>query len=173
MTGAADPMMGFPAGTRFSPYVALHNTTAEELRVAANVQYMQASQPKTAQIAPIILEPHESRLLQAEGLLSSSGLKDLNGSITLLLSYRGEGGDLLLATGSVDQTGTYVFEVLPQAVAESGAKFLKQWNVADGNDTMIAVFNAADHDQELYVTLSYTGGVSRSLASRRQSFHHV
>lgn len=38
----------------------------------------------------------------------------------------------MLASGSVDQTNTYVFESVPRGVTESGSKSLQYWSTGNG-----------------------------------------
>jgi len=65
---------------------------------------------------------------------------------------------LLLASGSVDQTNSYVFEVTPRGVGESGAKSLQYWSLGNGDDTMVTVWNPADEAQDFLFTLYFVSG---------------
>ncbi len=65
---------------------------------------------------------------------------------------------MLMASGSVDQKNTYVFEVMPRGVSESVAKSLSYWSTGNGNDTMVTLWNPADEAQDFVFTLFYTGG---------------
>ena len=67
-------------------------------------------------------------------------------------------GDLVLASGSVDQTGTYVFEVEPQGVASSRSKYANYWGVANGNDTMYSLWNPSDTAEDIVATFYYGDG---------------
>ncbi len=90
--------------------------------------------------------------------LNSLGLKSFNGSINLSTSFTGKAGDVVLATGSVDQTGTYVFEVEPQGVGASRSKFANYWGVSNGNDTMFTLWNPTSAAQDILVTFYYADG---------------
>ena len=66
--------------------------------------------------------------------------------------------DLLLATGSVDQKGTYVLPVEATGDGETESKWLKYWSVANGDDTMISLFNPGEKPEDLQVTLFFMDG---------------
>jgi hypothetical protein len=63
-----------------------------------------------------------------------------------------------MAGGSVDQRNTYVFEVRPTTIQESQARSLSYWDTANGDDTMVTLWNPADEVQEFVFKLSFTGG---------------
>jgi len=63
-----------------------------------------------------------------------------------------------MASGSVDQTNSYVFEVLPHGVSEGVAESLGYWSVSNGDDTMIDIWNPADEAQEFVFTVFFSGG---------------
>jgi hypothetical protein len=67
-------------------------------------------------------------------------------------------GDLILANGSVDQTGTYVFEVRPQGIGESIGRISGYWSVDNGNDAMFSIWNPTDAPQDITATLYYGDG---------------
>ena len=159
MLGKPDPMMmpGFPKETSFSVYVSLRNTTEKPLDMALQLNYtsgmgMDGSMPVTRNLPAQHLAPFEAKQVDLQGPLSAAGLKNFNGSINLSTSFTGHGGDLVVATGSVDQTGTYVFEVEPQAVGTSNSKFTTYWGVANGNDTMFSLWNPTDTPQDIVAT---------------------
>lgn len=163
MLGKPDPMMmpGFPNDTAFSPYLALRNTTEKPLDVSLQVNYMtgmQGSMPVTKSLPTQHLAPFEAKQLDLQGPLTAAGLKNFNGSINLSASFTGKAGDLVLATGSVDQTGTYVFEVEPQGVGSSRSKYSNYWGVANGNDTMYSLWNPTDTPQDIAATFYYGDG---------------
>ncbi len=64
----------------------------------------------------------------------------------------------MVATGSVDQTGTYVFAVEPQGIGPSSSKEDSYWSVADGWDTMIGLWNPVEKAQDFTVTFYYADG---------------
>jgi hypothetical protein len=91
-------------------------------------------------------------------LISSSGLKNFNGAVNLMLDVQGKTSGLITVAGSVDQTNTYVFEVIPKAVLESASKSLSYWSTGNGDDTMVTLWNPADEAQDFSFKLIYTGG---------------
>ncbi|HKW75173.1 MAG TPA: hypothetical protein VJN64_06580 [Terriglobales bacterium] len=158
MVGAPDPMMMFPAGTIFTPYVAMRNTSNRALLVSSSISFMEGSTARTVPVAPIKLRPGESRELDGNDILARAGLANFNGSVNLGFSFNGDGNDLLLATGSVDQKGTYVLPVEATGNGESESKWLKYWSVANGDDTMISLFNPGDKPEDLQMTLFFMDG---------------
>src|SRR6266478_4149156 len=162
MLGKPDPMMmpGFPKETAFSVYLSLRNTTEKPLDVALQLNYMsgtgmRGSAPVARNLPMQHLAPLEARQVDLQGALNAVGLKNFSGSINLSTSFTGKAGDLVLATGSVDQTGTYVFEVEPQGIGTSRSKFANYWGVAHGNDTMFSLWNPTDTPQDIVATLYY------------------
>jgi IPT/TIG domain len=165
MLGKPDPMMmpGFPKETTLSAYLSLRNTTEKPLDVALQLNYMSAmgmegSMPVTRNLPAQHLAPFEARQVDLQGPLNAAGLKNFSGSINLSLSFTGKGGDLVLATGSVDQTGTYVFEVEPESVDTFRSKNATYWGVAQGNDTMFTLWNPTSTPQHILVTFYYGDG---------------
>src|SRR6266851_7032052 len=166
MLGKPDPMMmpGFPKETAFSVYLSLRNTTEKPLDVALQLNYMsgtsmRGSAPVARNLPIQHLAPLEARQVDLQGPLNAVGLKNFSGSINLSTSFTGKAGDLVLATGSVDQTGTYVFEVEPQGIGTSRSKFANYWGVANGNDTMFSLWNPTDTPQDIVATF-YCGNGS-------------
>jgi len=163
MVGKPDPMMmpGFPKETTFNPYLVLRNTTEKPLAVSLQLNYMMGmagGDPVTRDFPLQLLRPFEARLVQLEAALDAAGLKNFDGSINLSTSITGNAGDLVLATGSVDETGTYVFEVEPQGVGTSRSKIAGYWGVSNGNDTMFTLWNPTAAAQDILVTFYYADG---------------
>jgi len=86
--------------------------------------WMEAGAPRSARLPQLTLHPHSTTSLPVDSLLVQAGLKNFNGSFNLILETEAKPGALLLDSGSVDHTNTYVFEVIPQAIGESMAKSL-------------------------------------------------
>lgn len=155
MTGAADPMMNFPAGTTFTPYSLLRNIGANAATVIPSIYWMQSGIARSAQLQTIQLQPYQTQRLNVPAILSASGLQNFNGSFNLAFDVQ---GSVLMASGSVDQKNTYVFEVMPGSVKESASKSLGYWSTKNGDDTMVTLWNPADEAQDLVFTLFYSGG---------------
>jgi hypothetical protein len=100
-------------------------------------------------------------VVDLQAMLDASGLKSFDGMINLRASFTGHNGDLILANGSVDQTGTYVFEVRPQGIGQSIGTITGYWSVADGNDSMFSLWNPTDTPQDIIATLYYGDGSGR------------
>lgn len=161
MIGQPDPMMmpGFPPQTRFAPYLVLRNTTAQAMNVDLGANYMSSGgAPVSIQLPHEALRPFEARQVDLSDELNSAGLAGFNGAINLAVVFTGKAGDLIVATGSVDQTGTYVFEVAPQGVRKTVRKVRDYWNAADGNDTMFSLWNPTDGAQDIAMTFYYGDG---------------
>lgn len=163
MIGKPDPEMmpGFPVDTRFTPYLALRNTTAESVDVALQLNYMTGMQgegPVTRNLSTQRLHPFGAIQVELKEILDGAGLKSFDGMINLSISFTGHSGDLLVASGSVDQTGTYVFEVSPQRIGTSIGKITGFWSVANGNDAMFSFWNPTDAAQDLIATIYYGDG---------------
>jgi hypothetical protein len=164
MIGKPDPMMmpGFPRDTTFTPYLVLRNTTGKPMEVAVQLNYMvgtEGSAPVNRNLPVQRVQPFEAKQVELKPLLSSAGLpQSFNGTINLTVSFNGQPGDLVFASGSVDQTGTYVFEVEPRGVGSSRSQFTNYWDVAHGNDTMFSLWNPTGAAQDISVTFYYGDG---------------
>ena len=73
MTGVADPMMSFPAGTKFSPYSLLRNTSSLPATVTPTLWWMQAGSAQSSQLPTITLQPYQTHRLDVASMLSAAG----------------------------------------------------------------------------------------------------
>jgi len=158
MTGPADPMMSFPAGTTFTPFSILRNVEALPVSVTPNLYWMEGGVARSAQLPPFTLAPFSSLALDVPPLLARAGLSSFYGNVNLILDADGPPRSLLLASGSVDAKKTYVFQVFPRGVQESAAKSISYWSTGNGDDTMVTIWNPADEAQDFRFTLNFTGG---------------
>jgi hypothetical protein len=158
MVGAADPMMRFPSGTTFTPYAVIRNVSDSPLSLTPMVWWMESGAARSAELPPISLQAYETGSLNVASLLAQFGPKNFNGSFNLVFTGEARRGSLLMAAGSVDQTNTYVFEVVPRGVTEGGSKSLQYWSTGNGDDTMVTVWNPADDAQDFVFTLYFKGG---------------
>jgi hypothetical protein len=158
MTGAADPMMSFPAGTTFAPYSVVRNISDKPIQLTPTLWWMEAGKPRSASSYPFAVSPGQTKDLDPVSLLSAAGLKNFNGSVNLVLNMQGTVGGLLPVAGSVDHKNTYVFEDMPTRVHEGIAKSISYWSIANGDDTMVTVWNPADEAQDFVFTLFFSGG---------------
>ena len=118
MIGAADPMMSFPAGTVFTPYSLVRNTTAQPIGITPVIWWMEAGIARSARLPQVALAARSTTSLPVNSFLIQAGLKNFNGNLNLILESNARVGELLMDSGSVDQSNTYVFEVGPQALGE-------------------------------------------------------
>jgi hypothetical protein len=158
MTGAQDSMMNFPRGTVFTPYSVVRNSSDQPLSVTPTLWWMQGSSAHSSLLPPFAVPPHRTQTLDISSYLTMAGLKNYNGDVNLVLDTKGQSGGLLAAAGSVDQTKTYVFEVMPRGFTESISKSFAYWSTANGDDTMVTIWNPADEQQDFLFTLYYAGG---------------
>lgn len=158
MTGTADPMMRFPADTVFTPYSLVRNISDEPVTASPTLYWMEGATAHAVPLPQLTLAPHRTQNLDAPSLLSRSGLKNYNGSFDLVFEVAQNSRALLMLSGSVDAKNTYVFEVLPRAADKSIGKSLGYWSTANGDDTMVTLWNPADEEQDLQFTLFFSGG---------------
>lgn len=158
MTGPADPMMHFPSGTAFTPYTVLRNVSTSSIRATPTLWWMASGSAHSALLSAVNLASHQSQVLDFPALLAQAGLKDFFGNVQLAFKVEGNTGGLLMAGGSVDKANTYVFEVAPHGITESASKTLSYWNIADGDDTMVTLWNPADEAQDFIFQLTYSRG---------------
>ena len=151
-------MMSFPDKTRFTPYVVARNISATPLDVTPVVWWMKGIVPMSRRLPVQHMNPYKTVTLDMDGALAKAGLANLAGSFNVLLETQGTSRALLAAAGSVDQDHTYVFEVATMAVTESVAKALSYWSIADGDDTMVTLWNPADEAQDFTFVLYFSGG---------------
>jgi hypothetical protein len=150
--------MGFPAGTTFTPYSVVRNISDKPIQLTPTLWWMEAGQPRSAPSRLITVPPGQTQDLDPASLLAAAGLKNFNGSVNLVLDMHGTPGSLLPVAGSVDHKNTYVFEVMPTRVHEGLAKSFSYWSIANGDDTMVTLWNPADEAQDFIFTLFFTGG---------------
>ncbi len=158
MLGAPDPMMKFPAGTQFGIYLALRNTSSLPILVTPTLYYMDGASPIKTDLNKLALAAGQAKHWAPQELATELGLPNLNGMVNLVFSYQGDRNDVIMANGSIDQTKSYVFEIKMEGVSKSLGKGLKDWDVSNGNDTMISLLNLDQKDQDFWVTLFFKGG---------------
>ena len=101
------------------------------------------------------MQPYQAHSLDVTNLLALAGLQNFNGSFNLVFDVQ---GSVLMASGSVDQKNTYVFEVMPTSVKESASKSIGYWSTKNGDDAMMTVWNPADEAQDFVYTVFFSGG---------------
>jgi hypothetical protein len=158
MTGEVDPMMRFPVGTKFTPYFVVRNLSDHPTSFQPKVYWAENSASHSLSLPQFSIASGAAMNLDLSALISSSSIRNFNGNINVELDIKGPYGDLLMASGSVDQKNTYVFEAAPQAVAVSVAKSLSYWSTANGDDTMFTLWNPADEAQDFLFTVFFSRG---------------
>lgn len=158
MVGTPDPMMGFPARVSFQPFTILRNADSKPISVQPTLLYTNSTGTKEIDTPAVSLGPHHAGKMDVASILAANGLANLNGNIDLQFTYKGNPGALLIATGSVDQTGTYVFDVWARGVAKSRGQKIPYWQNSNGNDSMISILNPTTTAENLLLTIYYSGG---------------
>ena len=150
--------MLFPAESYFKPYAYLHNVSANPLQVTLSlVNPGSGGVPQTYALGQVSLQPGQTSHFDFESQFSSANpLPDGSGHLTA--SFQGHDGDLQMATGSVDQTQSYVFEVAPSQQVDSASRTLCFWSIEGDNNSSITVWNYKTTAQDLVLTLYYFGG---------------
>ncbi|MGA7623313.1 MAG: hypothetical protein WCA91_07015, partial [Candidatus Acidiferrales bacterium] len=157
MVGHPDPAMKFPNGTAFFPYTYLRNASSSPMKVDRALYYTLAGGGGHRVSLPS-LTINAGGSVQAPLDLGSMGLGGYNGQITESFSAVSNPGDLLVATGSTDQTANYVFEVLPKLVVTTKSLQDDFWRVGGGYDTMTTLWNSGTAPEDLVVTVSFASG---------------
>ena len=155
MVGHPDPMMHFPDGIHFTPYLALRNVTPKPINLTLTL-YPEGGQASQAQVEH--LRPNESRQVDMAKVMARAGLADFDGMVTLTVSHAGQITDVVEAAGSIDEDGSYVFEVEGRGVEQSLSKQTPYWKVGQGNDTMVSLWNGSANAEDIVVTLHFRGG---------------
>jgi|SRR5580704_328799 hypothetical protein len=151
-------MMKFPAGTQFTPYFIVRNLSGQAYFIQPRVYWEENSESRTIELPQVSILPHAAVNLNLASLIAGSTLKNFNGNINLTFDFQGQPGALLMASGSVDQRNTYVFQIFPQATGVSAGKGFSYWSTGNGDDTMVTLWNPADEAQDLVFTLFFSGG---------------
>lgn len=158
MTGQPDPVLGFPSHIFFTPYLVIRNASLNPLPIRLTLSWMRGSTPKTFQIPQLNLPAGASGQIPMTDWLRQAGLSTFGGTINLEIAYTGHRGDLLVAAGSVDYSGSYVFATLPELVLPSFGKHESYWATGSGYDTMITLWNTGNQPEDLLMRFYYADG---------------
>lgn len=149
MVGAPDPMMMFPSGTNFHPYAFVRNIGTQPI-VLNPVVYLEDS--TDLKLAPLVVPPNSVAEVPVAQAAMKAQAKDM---ITLALHASGDPRFLLVQTGSIDESGTYVFEVPSRLVQTTVSQYICHWLAEGDNDTMISVANTESAPQDLILRLNF------------------
>lgn len=156
MVGHPDPAMKFPNGTVFFPYTYLRNVSASPMKVDRALYYTLAGGGgQRVNLPPVTINAGSAIHVPLD--LGSVGLGGYNGQITESFSTVSNPSDLIVATGSTDQTANYVFEVLPRVAATTKSLQDVFWRVGSGYDTMTTLWNSGPAAEDLLITFSFPG----------------
>jgi hypothetical protein len=98
MTGPADPMMRFPAGTTFSPYTVLRNVSNSAITATPTLWWMAGDTAHSFGLSALSLAPLQSQSVDFSGFLTQAGLKDFSGTVQLAFRVQGNAGGLLIVS---------------------------------------------------------------------------
>lgn len=161
MLGKPDPGMLFPTDTVFRPYGVLHNVSnhaiAAKISITADDIHGQTATRDADQVS---LAAGQSIKLPMDRYFSSQNpLPDGYGHISV--AFQGRNEDLIFDAGSVDQSGSYVFQVMPAAEVPTVSKIFCLWSIEGDASSMISIWNYANKPQDATLTLYYSGGKYR------------
>jgi hypothetical protein len=158
MIGKQRPEMQFPSATSFSLYSVLHNTSSQARQVTLSLTLADSVAPETHGLGQITLAPGETRQVNYQDLFAAAKFSPPDGSVDLSVAYVGHDEDVEVEEGSVDQTGNYVFQVIPEPENWTISRTLCHWYVLRDTNTMISLWNYSALGEDLVLTLYYTGG---------------
>lgn len=115
---------------------------------------MNGTAPQSKTLPDVSLQPGQSTQV---ALPPFTGV--VPDSLNFVYSFSGSTDDLLVATGSVDQTGNYVFAVEPHGVGQHGGVSSVYWAYGGGLDTMYTVWNPLSIAQQVQLMLIGDNGV--------------
>jgi hypothetical protein len=178
MLGKPMAASGFPAQVRFRPYGYLRNASRRPIAVtvSANIAMNTMGMPGAPMPQPV---SHSFRTLLPPGALVPVALAPLardlerelarkmgvgadsveGAMLNWSVTFPGHAGNVLMTTGSTDQSGNYVFEVMPNRVTDAVGLQLPYWNTARGNDTMYSLWNPGAAAQNVVLTLYSADGM--------------
>ena len=156
MAGEPDPGLGYPAGTHFTPYVVLRNSTSHPLGVKLVVH--ERSGTGSFPLPLVLLKPLETVRLDIDEGRGDARDVNMGGGLNLVLSYTGRTGDLVVDTGSVDHAGHFNMSVLAQQLDETLSQQSPFWTVGDGWDTLYLLWNWTDKAEDVVATFYSSDG---------------
>ena len=119
---------------------------------------MEGAEARTIPLRGLALGANQAKYFDTEDLSKLLGLPAFSGIVNLVFSYQGSPSDVLIANGSIAQTKKYDSQAITRAVGKSQAIGLKDWDLWNGNDTLISLLNLGDNDQDLAITFFFDGG---------------
>jgi hypothetical protein len=152
MIGTPAPMQGFPPSVSFSLFGYGRNLTAKPVSLRGIANWMDDHGPHSMPLRDQILAPGQARDLNLKEMVR---LPFRNGMVNIAFTYDAPCGSLLLHSGSIDQSGSYVFEVPPEGVGKKWGQLSQFWEVDQGTDTMYTVWNLSPEAEDLIVTIYF------------------
>jgi hypothetical protein len=154
MVGGDHQMMGFDPSTNFAPYALVRNSGDTPLQVAAEIRVGGADFPSNVALPPLKLNPHEARALDLRAPLP----KEFTGVINVAFRYFGVPDQLQIATGSVDNSGSFVLAVKALAPTPSRVRQIPFWSLEGATDTMFNFYNPSATAEDLSIIFYFAGG---------------
>ena len=139
----------------------LHNLSAHPIEAKVSITAdTEDGNPATRALDQITLAAGQSMKLATDRYFGSANPLP-NGYGHLSVSFQGRNEDLIFDAGSVDQSGSYVFQVMPAAEVPTTSKIFCLWSVEGDTSSMISIWNYANKPQDATLTLYYSGGQYR------------
>jgi hypothetical protein len=94
-------------------------------------------------------------------LILKSSIAPDQGAIDIEETFSGNDGDVESEAGSVDQSGNYVFEAVPQLETWTSSRTICYWTISGDTNTMISLWNYSGAPEDLVLTLHFEAGSYR------------
>jgi hypothetical protein len=158
--GLANPMEGFPAGTRFSAPLCLANVGYQPTQMTVSADYAIDSVLRRSELVQVNLSPGETKEVDVALLLAEQGIIGPVDDAGIDVSYTGTPGTVIGRLTSLDQTRDFSFDVpvkdpLSGMMRVSGSY---PWRLDNGYTTVLHLKNTVDKSVHALVQVRYDGG---------------
>jgi hypothetical protein len=150
--------MQFPAGTRFTPYTVLRNVCNQPITVTPRCIGCRLERRARRSFPQSRLVPRSSLTWTCLPRSKVPAWATSTARSTSFWMCRGHGTHCSLPPEALIGTTRTCSLSAPAAVLESFSKSLSYWSTANGDDTMVTLWNAAVEAQDFRFTLFFTGG---------------
>ncbi len=144
MFGVQAPKMQFPENTLFLPYLVLHNVADNPRTITLTASYTMSGFKLEAPLGTTTLQADGAEQIDFSTLIANASISPDHGTIDIEESFSGNDGDMESESGSIDQSGNYVFEAEAQLEVWSSARILCYWTIFGDTNTMISLWTIAD-----------------------------
>jgi hypothetical protein len=158
MIGQPSPGDLFPPQVFFRPWLKLRNVSSSAKVITVEANYQMGVHPVRVPLVQLTLAPTKSASVPVDEEVQALQLLPQVMDINFAVSFEGLPSDVIVSSGSVDDAGSYVFEVPPDLVGRSASKDICLWKSGNGLDTMISIWNHNSSAQSLVLKLQFEGG---------------